>query len=246
MNYFKNLFFILFISFSVTSQNNTLASGLIEYEIATENFNTIQEVSDVQMRTTLMNTNNIFKSMTFILSYNASEAIFLTEMDEMIKDGDEIALIAANVFSNANTIFYTNLSENLNLRALDYLGEKFLINDGNSDVEWTVSNETKTILGYRCYRAFKEIEEHNQILNQKRTLIYEVWFTPDIPVSFGPIGLGGLPGLILEATRNNRFTYRARTIQFFEKPIELETNFKGTKISKEEFLKLISKRGVKR
>ena len=49
--------------------------------------------------------------------------------------------------------------------------------------------EQKVIKGYPCMKAVKSDSLYT----------IEVWFTSKIPVSSGPKGLYGLPGLILEA-----------------------------------------------
>lgn len=57
------------------------------------------------------------------------------------------------------------------------------------ELQWTVGDSTKTVLGYECVQA--SADYHGRT--------WTAWFTPDIPVSDGPWKLHGLPGLILEA-----------------------------------------------
>lgn len=54
--------------------------------------------------------------------------------------------------------------------------------------EWKLESDTMTIMGYLCYKA----------VCQWRGRDYEAWYTPDIPVSEGPLKFGGLPGLIMK------------------------------------------------
>lgn len=54
--------------------------------------------------------------------------------------------------------------------------------------KWTISTETKVILGYNCIKA-------TGIRNEKN---YTIWYCPDLPAGFGPYMLTGLPGTILE------------------------------------------------
>ncbi len=56
-------------------------------------------------------------------------------------------------------------------------------------IDWTLSEETKDILGYTCTKATGGF----------RGRTYEAWFTEEIPVSTGPWKLRGLPGTILSA-----------------------------------------------
>lgn len=54
---------------------------------------------------------------------------------------------------------------------------------------WTLTQDTLTLLGYRCTRATTQFKGRQ----------WSAWYTTDIPVSEGPWKLCGLPGLILKA-----------------------------------------------
>ena len=69
------------------------------------------------------------------------------------------------------------------------LNKKFLITD-ELNYSWKITNETKKIQNYTCYKATTSFRGNN----------FEAWFTPDIPINAGPWKWYGLPGLILEAT----------------------------------------------
>jgi porphyromonas gingivalis family protein len=58
--------------------------------------------------------------------------------------------------------------------------------------DWTVSDSTKTILGYDCAMATCEYRGRK----------WTAWFAVDIPIQDGPWKLSGLPGLILEASES--------------------------------------------
>lgn len=55
-------------------------------------------------------------------------------------------------------------------------------------IRWSVGTERKEILGYQCLSATADYRGRS----------YKAWFTPDIPLSYGPLWFGGLPGLIME------------------------------------------------
>ncbi|MDE6561573.1 MAG: GLPGLI family protein [Muribaculaceae bacterium] len=70
------------------------------------------------------------------------------------------------------------------------LGEQGEYEEPFTELNWSVSDSTKTILGYECIMA--ETDYHGRH--------WTAWFSPEIPLPDGPWKLCGLPGLILEAT----------------------------------------------
>lgn len=72
------------------------------------------------------------------------------------------------------------------------------------EIEWTVGDSTKSILGYECVMA--ETDYHGRH--------WTVWFSPEIPLFDGPWKLCGLPGLILEANESaNQHSFVATGIE---------------------------------
>lgn len=73
-----------------------------------------------------------------------------------------------------------------------------------SEMKWSmVKDSVKTILGYECFMA--ESDYHGRH--------WKAWFTPEIPMSFGPWKLHGLPGLILKAEANGGFSFTATGLE---------------------------------
>lgn len=65
----------------------------------------------------------------------------------------------------------------------------FVYPDSVPSLEWNFSDEeTDSIMGYDCRKATVEFAGRS----------YTAWFTPEIPLPFGPYKFGGLPGLILK------------------------------------------------
>lgn len=63
---------------------------------------------------------------------------------------------------------------------------------------WNITNETKKIDGFLCFKALGKAELLT--IKDKKGLEYEAWFCPDFNSSCGPSQFFGLPGLIFEAT----------------------------------------------
>ncbi|RUA28261.1 MAG: hypothetical protein DSY76_04505, partial [Bacteroidetes bacterium] len=127
-------------------------------------------------------------------------------------------------------IIYQNRKTNEVLNEKESLGKNFLVKSP-LNIKWTITSETKYIGKYKCFKATSSYAGCNK--NQ----IITVWFTPDIPVPFGPAGYGGLPGLILEVSKF-RYTLTANKIKFSDKTIKISKPTKGEEITAEELKKL--------
>lgn len=78
-------------------------------------------------------------------------------------------------------------------------------------LDWVFRNEeTDTIIGYECRKATTEFAGRQ----------YTAWFTPEIPLPFGPYKFGSLPGLILRIEDGERqFVWEAVGFQRTKSPI---------------------------
>lgn len=76
----------------------------------------------------------------------------------------------------------------------------YTIKDSLLKLEWHITNEYKKIGDFNCIKAITTFRKVN----------YIAWFSPDIPIPFGPWKINGLSGLILEIyTENYRFHVEA-------------------------------------
>ncbi|MGM0635677.1 MAG: GLPGLI family protein [Bacteroidota bacterium] len=99
--------------------------------------------------------------------------------------------------------------------------EKHPKTDFNYHIEWELKEEYREILGFKCQKAVAK----NVDYSQSDALHYPIaWFTPEIPLSFGPRGFNGLPGLILGLEVSGRYYYAK----------EIETDEEYTPIFEEE------------
>ncbi|ANI87898.1 hypothetical protein A9P82_00305 [Arachidicoccus ginsenosidimutans] len=100
---------------------------------------------------------------------------------------------ALNVPKNATFArdkFYTDAGNiGTSLHIMNIAMTVFLIKDTAEKINWQIEDSTKDIQGNLCQKAVGE--SHGRM--------YTAWFCSDIPYSFGPRRLSGLPGLILEA-----------------------------------------------
>ena len=96
--------------------------------------------------------------------------------------------------------------------------------------KWQLKTDTMTVMGYLCYKA----------VCQWRGREYDAWYTPDIPVSDGPMKFGGLPGLIMKLSDSKQeWTYEIDGIQSLNRPIVIRLPLKQKLYEKTTRLKFL-------
>lgn len=122
-------------------------------------------------------------SLNAVIIKNAEES-----ESEEVDMGTYTPVTAEQIFTDGNKLAVVK----------NFNGADYLVDEIADKINWKISDETKIILGYNCQEATG--------IWKGRT--YTAWFTTDIPVSFGPWKLHGLPGLILEANdKTGRITF---------------------------------------
>lgn len=69
--------------------------------------------------------------------------------------------------------------------------------------DWVLTNETKMIDNYLCYKATNINRIEHKDLNKVFNHPVIAWYCPKLPYAFGPNTYGNLPGLILELQVRN-------------------------------------------
>lgn len=79
-----------------------------------------------------------------------------------------------------------------------------------NELEWTIADSTKTVLGYECQQATADYHGRH----------WTAWFAPEVAVSSGPWQLAGLPGLIMEATTEGKeYSFVITGLEATDRPI---------------------------
>ena len=161
---------------------------------------------------------DVFPYNLATLDFNNSEALFLYQemgdnpnsksKSKVIKGSDK-GNYTQKVDKTVRNI-YKNKGNGILLQYNDVDG---LLIDSIQPIKWKyIENKTKKIADYDCFMAEGYF----------RGCYYTVWYTPDIPSSFGPWKLNGCPGLILEVTRDDKaLSFYATKIESVEKSIKL-------------------------
>jgi GLPGLI family protein len=183
--------------------------------------------------------NEIKYSIELDLFYNNNESLYFSEQKLSIKNSLEEEF--ARITVGANLIRYKNNTKREKFYQIDESGQKFNVILNFDEYKWEITTESKIINGYKCFKAISYKEEFDKIRNRKNVFHPVVWFTPEIPSSFGPEGFDGLPGLVLEASRNGRAFLFATKIEFdYKGTIQIRKPQKGKDVTEIEYLQIIA------
>lgn len=136
------------------------------------------------------------------------------------------------IYPDDSSVYFDNNDESL--KQMNVFGELFLIT--KPKLIWNIFKETKKIYGYKCLKATTKI-----IINDNgEEQLVTAWFSPEIPVSFGPLGYSGLPGLILEIEVYRSTYYATKIILNSKEEVNIRKPNKGIKVTEKELHKIAS------
>lgn len=110
--------------------------------------------------------------------------------------------------------------------------DKYLVVDTSTKFDWVFWDDIKLVMGYRCKPALMINEKNDSTL---------VWYTPDIPEPFGPVGFYGLPGLVLEVY-DQRWNSNYIAVQIEKGPFSVVFPNEGKIISSKDYLAIRKKK----
>lgn len=94
---------------------------------------------------------------------------------------------------------------------------------------WQIGTETAIVCGYECIKATCHWRGRD----------FTAWFTPDIPVEYGPWKFGGLPGLIMKVSDDDGiYVFEAVAVENGNFPIYAPRGNKYVKSTREKVWKL--------
>ena len=168
------------------------------------------------------------KHLKFELTFNDSISEFKL-IKNMALDGENLEMAILDSRAKKEIYIFKNKIYHNNSNGLFKENEFLIIDPLNQN--WVYTNESKVIDGYTCYKATNEyIVDNGKIF--KHPVI--AWFCPQIPISIGPRGYGGLPGLILELQEWNS-VFGVEKIEFSNNVKEIILPQEGKIISEQEY-----------
>ena len=196
------------------------------YEYETENSqNDSKFMSDLNENQT---------KIEFELLFDSNSSVFrvIPKMDIQ----NDIKYKVAIAISGGTKFFYKNNLRKEKICQMDFQGQKFDVLLSFNQYDWNIENEFKYINGFKCYKATSKINKVDKGRNTSKFLNPIVWFTSEIPSSFGPAGLDGLPGLVLEGTVDGtQYFFATKIISNYDTDYKIERPSKAIEVTEEEF-----------
>ncbi len=163
----------LFLSFLIQAQTtDSVAVGMVKYK----------QIINFGQKKIFLTT----------LYFNASQSTYTGRLKKMSSSDsvNEKGMRTIDISFEMDFIVHKNYL-NREMKSAEYiLTKSFVMKDSIPELQWEFGNGEKKIGTFVCHNAFTTFRGRK----------YEAWFCADIPIQNGPWKLGGLPGLILEAT----------------------------------------------
>ncbi|AMC10928.1 hypothetical protein Lupro_06565 [Lutibacter profundi] len=189
-----------------------------------ENINSYLSNKDYELK-------NIFKELNYTLRFKGLESVFFVE--NLNFEVEENRYYRLALLLGGGGSWYIDLKQNVRLREVEAFGQEFIIKNTIENLNWKMHNETKKIGNYLCYKATTifVVENSKGIFNHP----VDAWYTSQIPIGFGPIGYGGLPGLIVELSVQNIKYSMTKLMLNPKNKIKIKKPNKGKLVTEEEF-----------
>lgn len=229
------IFFLPFSSFGQIKEN----THYVKYRVVNNAPKKAQDpLIDEMAKETIMS----FEDLECLLLFNTSESFFYLNNSLSMENSFGYKMASISVGGKR----YKNIKSQIKLQQRHSLGETFNIFYEFNQYQWEITQETKKIDKYTCLKAVSEYEIEDLLEKKVKKDTIIAWFCPELPFPFGPKGIDGLPGLVLEGTLNGKIFFIATEINLsenFDKEVgELERPRGGKDISEKDFQILLKKK----
>ncbi|WP_157974417.1 GLPGLI family protein [Lewinella sp. IMCC34183] len=165
----------------------------------------------------LQRSEQIIRQLTFELLFTPTEAVWQIVEDAMAASEDAAGpYMMVKMRAGGNRIHYVNVTEKERLYEIKFgqSGGVVHVTTPYDKFTWQLTGRSKQVGKYTCREAKVEYVEGTGTNGKPITRSYIAWFTPQLPYPYGPAGIDGLPGLILELYFDERAItgYRAESI----------------------------------
>src|SRR6187431_3202429 len=194
----KKIFASIIIITAVSANaQQFINSGMIEYEVRVNNHRMYGDGFYGEMFKDKMPN---FSTTYYHLTFNDNKTIYKYDR---LNEKDKLPWGTNNAEDN---VWYNDFNGNTRVNQKFVFDQTYILADSLMKLDWKVMpNETREIAGFNCRKAQAVIFDSVYVF---------AFYTDEITVSGGPMGISGLPGMILGLTIPRMFTsYIATKLQ---------------------------------
>ncbi len=221
----KKIYFILLFALPVFSQNYRITYGKSNSSTQED----LDKIKDINVKNNIISINQSFDQLEYELLVNDKYAVFQYVKKLKLPNFNSRAIMAGG----GDGIHYYDQEMRNEIFEAEMSGKKHYIKSSMNKYKWEISNDTKVINDFVCYRA--NIKLPFDDFRGKGVIELEVWFCPEFPLPYGPDIYYGLPGLVFEAyQKNSKIKFYLKKIERLEETQPINIPDKKT-ITEEEF-----------
>lgn len=183
-----------------------------------------------------------FRTTKDELFFNTSESLYKPVIEDEEEEVNTGGMRMRFAMPQSET--YVNTDNQVKTVAQEFMGKKYLIVDTLKMAPWKFGAETKVILGYACRQAYYTDSVQIMMNGQQQTRKNEItaWYTDQIRPFLGPDRFNTLPGAVLAVDINGgeRVTVATKVEQRAPKKNELKAPASGTRVTQEEYRKIVA------
>ncbi len=201
MSKFCLSFFFLLTSLHIRAQ---MSEGVIEYEKKITTKKIIAFNGEIKTLNAPINlkTKSVLKFNSKVYSYKPS----VEQNEDTLLESDGIKRFILEKMGEYDQYYFV-LNKREGYKVVGTFYDIYTINNFFIPYTYTVTNDTKKILGYSCKKATLNITTKNAL---EKIII---WFTTQLPKNMGPEGFRGLEGTILEVNIDNNISLTATSVK---------------------------------
>ncbi|HVT86468.1 MAG TPA: GLPGLI family protein [Chitinophagaceae bacterium] len=186
----KTIFLIAISICNLAEAQQFVNNGLVEYEVRVDNHKVLGD--DIWAQSIKDRVPN-FSVSWYDLAFNNNKGVYkFNRLDEKTK--------APSFLGNSqqDNIWFSDYSSGTFTDEKNIFGDTYLLQDTLMNIKWKlVPNETREIAGFNCRKAQAIIFDSVYVF---------AFYTDEITVPGGPMGIHGLPGMILGITIPRMYT----------------------------------------
>jgi len=181
------IFFITLFSNNKINAQHFIDKGLIEYTVVINNHKAMGDGSWAEMfKDKIPRLSTSYYQLTF----NDNKGIYLFNR----KDDKTRSPWGSD---DEDNVWYSDYANDKFVQQKSIFGNTYILSDSLLNIDWKMTNESRNIAGFNCRKAVGVLFDSVYVF---------AFYTDEILVSGGPMGLHGLPGMILGITIPRMFS----------------------------------------